>query len=60
MKCMYQTIIFQIVSSGAVWLFNYQSVSGYFEEAENGTLHQAYCVKAKNTFSYTSGFSIEI
>ena len=52
-KCMYQIITFQIVSSGAVWLLNYQSVLGYFEEAENGTLHQAYCVKARNIFSYT-------
>ena len=50
---MYQNMIFQIVSSGAVWLLNYQSVLGYFEEAENGTLHQAYCVKARNIFSYT-------
>ena len=35
---------------------------GYFEEAENGTLHQAYCVKARNIFSYTrtSGLSNEL
>ena len=31
-----------IVSSGAVWLLNYQSEAGYFTEAENGTLHHAY------------------
>ena len=34
-----------IVSSGAVWLLNYQSDKGYFVEAENGTLHQAYRVQ---------------
>ena len=31
-----------IVSCGAVWLLNYQSESGYFIEADNGTLHVAH------------------
>ena len=31
-----------IVSSGAVWLLNYQSEDGYFIEADNGTFHHAY------------------
>lgn len=31
-----------VVSSGAVWLLNFQSASGYWLENENGTVHQAY------------------
>ena len=40
----YFFIVFQIVNSGTLWLLNYQSQEGYFTEAENGTIHQAYHV----------------